>query len=146
MLLKLIKKIKTSSRGTAAIEFSFMMPIMVILSFGFFEVSRALFTQVNLDYSAAQASRYAMVNFAIDKVGEDYISGIEADIQAFAEESYILVDKSQVISFDVNVVVDTTTLTKTVSINIDYPFSIIIPLVSFFDYTITGSSDSFLIR
>lgn len=145
MLSTLIKKIKKSERGGAAIEFAFAMPIIIVISFAFFEFCQVVFTQTMLSYSAAQASRFAMVNFQKDNVESTYIDGVKADIQTYAENSYILIDDAHVTSFDIEVIVDIQKI-KTVNVKIDYAYNTNIPMLPDYSFTLTGESDAFLVQ
>jgi Flp pilus assembly protein TadG len=145
MFLALIKRLKRSDRGAAAIEFAFALPIIIIISFAFFEFCQVVFTQTMLSYSAAQASRFAMVNFQKDNVDINYIDSVKADIQTYAEDSYILIDDAKVSSFDIEVIVDIQKI-KTVNVKIDYAYDTNIPMLPDYSFILTGESDAFLVQ
>lgn len=146
MFSRLLKKIRKSSRGVTAIEFAFAAPIILFVTFGFFEFALVLFTQGVLHYSAEQATRYAMVNFDAGNLDVDYITQVKLDIKNAARENFILIDEDNITNFDINVVVDLSDQTKTVNVNIDYDYSMIIPLMPESTFTISGTSKSFLVQ
>lgn len=49
-------------RGQALVEFAFVLPIIVLLAFGFIDVGRAVFEHNTLSNAAREASRVAAVN------------------------------------------------------------------------------------
>lgn len=146
MLIDILKKIKNSSQGSTAIEFAFVLPIMIIFSFGFFEVCRIVYTQAIVSYSAEQATRYAMVNFQQSNVDPTYEDSVKVDIESFAYESLNLINTANISDFTVAVATDPATGTRSVSVNIDYDFTINIPMITAMNFTLSGQSDSFLIR
>jgi hypothetical protein len=50
------------SGGQALVEFAFVLPVIVLLAFGFLDVGRAVFTANTLTNAARQAVRVAAVN------------------------------------------------------------------------------------
>lgn len=140
------KNLGKNTRGVAMIEFAFAAPIILLITFGFFEFSLVLFTQGVLHYSAEQATRYAMVNFDVGNLDDDYITEVKQGIKSAAIDSFILIDEDKIANFDINVVVDPSDQTKTVNVTIDYNYSMIMPLLSGSSFTLTGSSKSFLVQ
>lgn len=145
MFSAILNKIRKNPRGTTAIEFAMILPVMLLFTFGFIEFGLALFTQGILNYSAEQATRYAMVNFDADNEDATYITGVTAQIITVAKDSFILIDESRV---DVNVLVaiNALDLTKTVDVTINYNYAFIMPLLPATSFVMTGSSKSFLIQ
>ena len=146
MLAGLLRKIRQSSQGATALEFAFAGPIIMLLTFGFFEFSMVLFTQGILSYSAEQATRYAMVNFEQDNLDEDYLTTIQLGIKNKARESFILIDNEKIEDIDVSVVADPADNTKTVSVTITYNYSMIMPFLDRSNFTLRGASESFLVQ
>ncbi|PHZ83545.1 TadE/TadG family type IV pilus assembly protein [Paremcibacter congregatus] len=140
------KKLKKDTSGATMIEFAFAGPVLLLLTFGFFEFCRALFIQGVLNYSAEQATRYAMVNFEQNNVDQNYLDSVAIQIKNHARDSFILIDENKITDFDVTVAVNPGDMTKTVSIAIDYNYSMIMPLVPQSTFTLTGKSESFLIQ
>lgn len=148
---KFIKKIRKSNKGSVAIEFSLILPIIILFSFGFFEFCRVVFTQSILNYSAAQASRYAMVNInqesatiADTDAATAYLASKQSEIEVYAKESFILIDESKVADFTVEII--PSQYTSLVNVSIDYDYSTFIPLMPTMNFTLRADSDSFLVR
>lgn len=146
MLFGALKKIRKSLRGASAMEFAFAAPIILILTFGFFEFARILFTQGILHYSAEQATRYAMVNFDVGNLADDHIRTVKLGIESAARDSFVLIDEGKISNFDISVIVDPADQTKTVNVTIDYTYAMIMPLMSGTTFTMTGESKSFLVQ
>lgn len=146
MFTGLIKRIKKSSRGATALEFAFVAPVILLMTFGFFEFSMILFTQGILHHSAAEATRFAMVNFDAGNLSADYITSVKLRIKSAAVDNFILIDESKITNFDVSVVVDPADQTKTVNVTIDYNYSMIMPLMPGTSFNMKGESKSFLVQ
>ena len=146
MLKRAKKNLRKNTRGATMVEFSFAAPIILLLTFGFFEFSLVLFTQGVLHYSAEQATRYAMVNFDAGNLEDDYITEVKLGIKSAAIDSFILIDENKISNFDISVVVDPADQTKTVNVTINYNYSMIMPLMPGSTFTLTGSSKSFLVQ
>lgn len=146
MFLGLLAKIRKNSRGVAMVEFAFAAPVILFLTFGFFELALVLFTQGVLHYSAEQATRYAMVNFDAGNLDDAYIATVKLGIKNAAIESFVLVDDNKIQNFDISVIVDPSDQTKTVNVTIDYNYSMVMPLMPGTNFILTGSSKSFLVQ
>ena len=57
-----LKLLRSGERGEAAVEFSLVAPMIILMLFGIFEFGRALWTQSMLDFAVEQASRCASIN------------------------------------------------------------------------------------
>ncbi len=146
MLSGLLKKFTKNSRGTTMIEFAFAAPIILMLTFGFFEFVLIVFTQSILHYSAEQATRYAMVNFDAGNLEESYLATVKSEIQGVAQDSFILIHEEKIENIDVSVIVDPSDQTKTVSVTINYNYSMIMPLLPNSTFLMSGKSESFLVQ
>lgn len=144
--MSLFRKVGKSSGGSAAIEFSLALPVILLITFAFIEFARVLFTQAVLNASAEEATRFAMVNFEQNNLDADYISGIETEIKNIAKDRFILIDEEKISDFDIEVITNVADATKTVNINIDYAYEFMLPLMGDFSFTITGASESFLVQ
>lgn len=51
-----------NSRGAAAVEFAFVAPAFLMLTFGGIEIGRAMFLKASMQYAVEEAARYAMIN------------------------------------------------------------------------------------
>lgn len=144
MIFKILKNLKKSTRGAAAIETALIFPIIIVLSFGFFEFCQVVFTQSVLSYSAAQASRYAMVNISVSNLADaTAINAKAAEIESYAKESFILINSDNVSNFSVTI---TPGLAAIVNVSMDYNYTTSIPMLPNYDFTLTGQSDSFIVR
>ncbi len=146
MPFRKLNKISKNNDGATMIEFAFAAPVIILLSFGFFQFCHILFTQAILDFSAAEATRYAMVNFDEGNIDDAYIYEIKLAIRTAAEESFTLIDNSKVTDFDVVVVTDPSDMTKTVGVTIQYNYALMIPFLPFSTIVLRGSSESFLVQ
>jgi Flp pilus assembly protein TadG len=59
---RLLKDLGRIERGSTAVEFALVAPLIIVMLFGIFEFGRALWTQGVLDYAVEEASRCASVN------------------------------------------------------------------------------------
>jgi|SRR5690348_9478383 Flp pilus assembly protein TadG len=50
-------------RGTAALEFAFLMPAFLVMFLGIMEFGRLLWTQTTLQHAVEAAARYAAINY-----------------------------------------------------------------------------------
>ena len=144
-MMSLFRKVGTSNDGAVAIEFSMALPVILLLTYAFFEFSLVLFTQAVLNSSAEEATRFAMVSFERGNFDPDYIAGIESEIEDVAKDSFVLIDENNISDFDVDVVTNADS-TLTVNINIDYAYKFMMPLTGDFSFTMTGASKSFLVQ
>ncbi len=140
------KQMLHCSRGATMVEFAFAGPVLLLLTFAFFEFSLMLFTQGVLHYSAEQATRFAMVNLEQNNLDPNYLAAAKVKIQDRAKQSFILIDQEKITNFNVDVIVDPDDNTKTVSITIDYNYTMIMPYLSQSTFTMTGKSESFLVQ
>jgi Flp pilus assembly protein TadG len=58
----ILRRFRSSERGSSAVEFALVAPALVTMLFGIFEFGRALWTQGLIDYAVEQASRCASIN------------------------------------------------------------------------------------
>lgn len=110
--MKIFKKYIQNIRGTAAIEFVFVLPVFLALVFGSIELGYIFWANSALKYAASYGARYAFT----------HPTASSTEIQNFALSK---VDLSG------SVVTYTVTLTPNVSADIDGSFSytfIILPL------------------
>jgi len=72
------------TRGIAAVEFALVMPIFLLMTYGFMELGRALFIQNNLAHAVYEAQRYAIVHGASSTAPAD-AAAIRSRILATAD-------------------------------------------------------------
>lgn len=61
-LLRRSRSFQDDSRGTTAVEFAFIAPVLILFVFGVIEIGLMLWTQNDLEYAVDAASRCAVVN------------------------------------------------------------------------------------
>ena len=76
-------------RGVVAVEFALIIPIFLLMTYGFMELGRALFIQNSLGHAVYEAQRYAIVHGAS--------SSAPADVNAIAT---VILDKAGVLDGD----------------------------------------------
>ena len=123
-------RVRKSVSGGTAIEFAFAAPVLFLFLFGVIEFGRALFTQGVMQFALYEASRYAAVHY----------SDTAAEIKNVAAGKFILIDPSNISSFTVTAV-DNGDDTKLVTLEIDYVFRFIVPLVSTEAITLTAKAN-----
>lgn len=65
-------------RGSALVEFAFVAPILILLSFGTFDLGRAVWFDVTLQHAAKEAARFASLR------GSESISPVsESDVETY---------------------------------------------------------------
>ena len=76
--------------GVAAIEFAFVLPVLLLMAFGLIDFGRAVWTQTSLDYAVQYAARWAALQCA------NAVSGCPADsdIQTYAANSAFAISVS----------------------------------------------------
>ncbi len=124
----LIRGRKSVSGGTA-IEFAFAAPVLFMFLFGVIEFGRALFTQGVMQYALYEASRYAAVHY----------NEPASVIKDVAAGKFILVDPSNISSFTVTAV-DNGDETKRVTLEIDYVFKFVVPMLPTEPITLTADA------
>lgn len=148
---KVIKKIIKNEDGAAAIEAAFALPIIIILSFMFFELCYIAYTQSILNYSSAQGSRYAMVNIDQKSINNEdvdlaasYLAQKETEIEEVVKGSFILVNPNNVSDVSVTLIPDI--FTTNVNVSIEYNYTTSVPILPNFNFTLNAVSGEFLAR
>lgn len=144
--MSLFRRVGKSSDGSAAVEFALALPVILLITYAFFEFALVLFTQAVLNTSAEEATRFAMVNFDQDNLNTDYIEGLEGEIKDVAKDSFILINEDNISDFGVDVIRNGADGTATVNITIDYAYEFMMPLMGDVSFTMTGASTSFLVQ
>lgn len=141
----MIKNLKEKENGAAAIETALILPIIIVFSFGFFEFCRVVFTQTILNHSAAEASRYAMVNIIQSSTDDAaYLATKAAEIETVARNNFILINTANISDFSVTLT--PATFTTNVNVSIDYDYTTSIPMLPNYNFTLTAISGEFLAR
>ena len=61
-----------SRLGSAAVEFAFALPVLLLMIYGMIEFGLALWTQATLEYAVEQAARYAIINNDSSQSNDDF--------------------------------------------------------------------------
>ena len=125
----LVRCRKSISGGTA-IEFAFTAPVLFLFIFGIIEVGRVMFTQGVMQFALYEASRYAAVHY----------NDPAATIKNVSAGRFILLDPSNIKSFTVTSV-DMGDKTKSITLEIDYQFRFLVPMVSTEPITLTADAN-----
>ena len=125
----LIRGRKSISGGTA-IEFAFAAPVLFLFIFGVIEVGRVMFTQGVMQFALYEASRYAAVHY----------NDPTATIKNVAANGFVLIDPKNISSFTVTAV-DNGDDTKSITLEIDYQFKFLVPMVSTETITLTADAN-----
>lgn len=84
-----IRAFGADRRGVVAVEFALIIPIFLLMTYGFMELGRALFIQNSLGHAVYEAQRFAIVHGAS--------SSAPADANAIAT---VILDKAGVLDGD----------------------------------------------
>ena len=71
-------RLLTCQRGSAAVEFAFVMPVLAALVLGMMEFGRAMWTRQTMQYAVEQAARAALANAAL--TGPQIANMVTADL------------------------------------------------------------------
>jgi len=71
-------RLLTCQRGSAAVEFAFVMPVLAALVLGMMEFGRAMWTRQTMQYAVEQAARAALANSAL--TGPQIANMVTADL------------------------------------------------------------------
>ena len=132
--LRALRHFLRNRRGTTAVEFAFVAPVLFALTIGTIDVGRLVWSASMLHHMAREATRYASVR------GADANSPVsEADIEAYV--------KNRLIGIAANQVNVTTTWTPnnnpggTIQVQLDYTYAFLIgSLVGLDPLAIEGES------
>ncbi|MDE3112340.1 MAG: pilus assembly protein [Chloroflexota bacterium] len=75
-----MKRLVARDDGTAIVEFSLLLPVLMLLILGLFDVSRAVWQENTLAYAAREGTRYAIVHGAAASPGTQQGPGNTAAI------------------------------------------------------------------
>lgn len=129
------RRLKKDERGVAAVETAFTFPLMLLLLFGIFEIGRLVYTQAALNFAAEEATRFAVVR-------EGTVT--TAEVEAYASSRLLAMVDSTAAVFTASAPVDPVTNTSIFTVQVDYPYSFMVPMISNNSITLTASSTGFL--
>jgi Flp pilus assembly protein TadG len=117
--------LRRNRRGTAAIEFGFTAPMIIMALVGCIELGRAFWIRTALQFAAEETVRYAMVNTDAD----------DATLTAHAQQRLFGLDGDEA-TFSVSR--ETVGGADFVEVRGDYPFEFIANLIPMAATTLTG--------
>lgn len=81
-------------RGVVAVEFALVIPIFLLMTYGFMELGRALFIQNSLGHAVYEAQRYAIVHGASSSspADEDAIEAVILEKAGVLDGDLLTVD------------------------------------------------------
>lgn len=112
---------KSSRRGTAAVEFALVAPLLFLLFFGFVDVGRAIMVKNLLTSAARDGARTATLDGAT-------VSGVQAEVSSFLADTGI----SCVTVMVTPSPLDTAEIGDAVTVNVSVPFGAVSWLPSSF--------------
>jgi TadE-like protein len=84
-----MRKLVAREDGTALVEFSLLLPVLLLLILGLFDVSRAVWQENTLAYAAREGTRYAIVHGAAASPGTQQGPGNTGDIVGTVQSAAI---------------------------------------------------------
>lgn len=133
-LIKRLFSDRHGSEGATAVEFALITPIFLMFVYALLEFGRVLFTMAVLYFAAEEASRYSIVNYTASTT----------EIRQVAESKFLMIDPAKITKFDVTSVLNVVDQTKLVTIEIDYAFEPLVPLV-WYTINLSGNSRGFIV-
>ena len=81
-------------RGVVAVEFALVIPVFLLMTYGFMELGRALFIQNSLGHAVYEAQRYAIVHGASSSspADEDAIAAVILEKAGMLDGDLLTVD------------------------------------------------------
>jgi Flp pilus assembly protein TadG len=126
-------------RGVVAVEFALIIPIFMLMTYGFMEIGRALFIQNSLGHAVYEAQRYAIVH------GASSSSPADADaIEAVILEKAGMLD-GDLLTVDVSFAPDNEP-GSVVTIRASYAFDYMTGLVPLEAFDMTSTSAATIAR
>lgn len=116
-----------SQKGQSLVEFALIVPLILLLLFGMFDIGRVLFSAVALEHAAREGARVASVGKT------------NAEVIASIRNATTGLDSNQVA---VSISTQARTSGENIEIHLSYPVSMINPLLRTFQHSFTISSKS----
>ncbi|MFZ5608108.1 MAG: TadE/TadG family type IV pilus assembly protein [Pseudomonadota bacterium] len=111
-------------RGVSIAETAFVLPVLLVMMLGLFEVGRVLFTKGVLTHSVQEGARLALVSPAAS----------EDAIKARITQNFTLIDPARLAVFDIDETVNADS-TRTIVITVVYNYDLAVPFLS--DWAVT---------
>jgi Flp pilus assembly protein TadG len=130
-----LRGLAADCRGVSAVEFALLAPVLLSMMFGVIEFGRVAYTQGVVSFAAEEATRYAVVNYAID----------ESEVRDVAQACLLGIDPARINAIVVTGPVDPDDNTRTISVEVSYTFEFLLPFLPEGAIPISGRSRGFLI-
>ncbi len=130
-----LRRLWRDCSAVSALEFALLAPVFLGLVIGAIEMGRAAYTQGVVSFAAEEATRYAVVNYAIS---EDEVRSLTADC-------LLGIDPDRINAIVVTGPIDPVDNTRTISVEVRYDFQFSLPMMPETVIPITGTSRGFLI-
>ena len=130
-----LRGLAADCRGVSAVEFALLAPVLLSMMFGVIEFGRVAYTQGVVSFAAEEATRYAVVNYAID----------ESEVRDVAQACLLGIDPARINAIIVTGPVDPDDNTRTISVEVSYTFEFLLPFLPEGAIPISGRSRGFLI-
>ena len=130
-----LRRLIDDCRGVSAVEFALMAPVFLGMVIGVMELGRAAYTQGVVSFAAEEATRHAVVNYAIT----------EDEVRDLTEDCLLGIDPSRINAIVVTGPINPADNTRTISVEVSYDFQFLLPLMPDGVIPISGSSRGFLI-
>lgn len=130
----LLQRFARREDGSPVVEFALGAPLVLMLMLGIMEVGRLIYAQAALNFAAEEATRYAIVR-------EGQLT--DQQIENYAAQQLIGVDQSLAV-FTATSPIDSQTGTSLITIQVSYPFQLMIPFFSSEPITLSAESRGFL--
>lgn len=133
--LRGLRRLRDDCRGVSVVEFALLAPVFLGMVIGVIELGRAAYTQGVVSFAAEEATRYAVVNYAIS----------EDEVRDLTESCLLGIDPSRINAIVVTGPINPADNTRTISVEVSYDFQFLLPLMPDGVIPITGASRGFLI-
>ena len=130
-----LRRLWRDCRAVSALEFALLAPVFLGLVIGAIEMGRAAYTQGVVSFAAEEATRYAVVNYAIS----------EDEVRSMTADCLLGIDPDRINAIVVTGPIDPVDNTRTISVEVSYDFQFSLPMMPESVIPITGTSRGFLI-
>lgn len=134
-LFAALSGLRRCRRGSIAVQFGLMAPVMMTIIFGTIELGRLGFTQVALQHAAEEATRYAIV-----REGQT----TPEEIEAFAASRLTGVLNRETAVITATAPIDPVTGTSLISVQVNYLYEFILPFIPPGEMNLIGDSSGFI--
>ncbi len=134
-LARRLRRLAVDRSGLSAVEFALLAPVFLGMVLGVIEIGRAAYTQGVVSFAAQEATRYAVVNYAIS----------EDQVRDLTEDCLLGIDRGRINAIVVTGPINPVDNTRTISVEVSYNFAFLLPFLPAGTIPISGTSRGFLI-